>query len=83
MAFDIKQLLWDSEQNRLSGVSRAVGGDPYQLRVFVPAGYRFDRLELPTGLTGKAHTEGDLLLVDYTTASEDDVAWHIRFSRDR
>jgi hypothetical protein len=81
MAFDVKDLRWEGGQNVLHGLSRAVGGDPYELRIWVPAGYRLDRVELPTGLTVATKTEGDLLLVDYTTSTDDDVAWTVRFSR--
>src|SRR5665811_1756437 len=36
MAFDIKDLAYDGGQRMLRGVSRAVAGDPYQLRLYVP-----------------------------------------------
>ena len=39
MAFDIKDLAWDGQQRVLRGTSRAVAGDPYQLRIYVPDGY--------------------------------------------
>ncbi len=81
MAFDIKDLRWDGGQNRLHGLSRAVSGDPYQLRIWVPAGYRLERVELPAGLTATTKTQGDLLLVDYTTSTDSDVAWTVHFSR--
>ena len=83
MAFDVRRLAWDAGQNRMSGVSRAVGGDPYQLRIYVPAGYRFDRVELPSNLSAKPVMDGNLLTVDYTTLTGDDVAWNISFSRVR
>lgn len=79
MAFDVRRLAWDAGQNRMSGVSRAVSGDPYQLRIYVPAGYRFDRVELPSNLSAKPVMEGNLLTVDYTTSTGDDVAWNIDF----
>ena len=39
MAFDIKDLAYDGQQRMLRGVSRAVAGDPYQLRIYVPDGF--------------------------------------------
>jgi len=53
MAFDIKDLAWDGGQRMLRGVSRAVAGDPYQLRIYVPEGFTAKRVELSGGLTAK------------------------------
>ena len=39
MAFDIKDLAYDGQQRMLRGISRAVAGDPYQLRIYVPDGF--------------------------------------------
>jgi hypothetical protein len=38
MAFDIEDLAYDGGQRMLRGTSRAVAGDPYQLRIYVPEG---------------------------------------------
>ena len=46
MAFDIKDLAYDGQQRMLRGVSRAVTGDPCQLRICVPDGFSGKRLEL-------------------------------------
>jgi hypothetical protein len=53
MAFDIEELAWDGSQRTLRGVSRAVAGDPYQLRIYVPDGFAAKRVELSEGLTPK------------------------------
>jgi hypothetical protein len=39
-AVDLVALKWDPEKLRLSGRSLLVGGDPYRVRIHVPAGYR-------------------------------------------
>ncbi len=39
MAFDIKDLAYDGQQRMLRGISRAVAGDPYQLRIYIPDGF--------------------------------------------
>ena len=79
MAFDIKDLAYDGGQRMLRGVSRAVAGDPYQLRIYVPDGFAAKRVELSEGLTGKMATDGNLLTVDYTSSTGKDVEWKVFF----
>jgi hypothetical protein len=79
MAFDIRRLTWDQERKSLSGVSRAVAGDPYQLRIYVPEGFSLDGVELSDGLRATAATDGRLLTVDFTTVSDNDVGWIVLF----
>jgi hypothetical protein len=79
MAFDIKDLSYDGGRKVLGGVSRAVAGDPYQLRIYVPDGYSAKRVELSGGLTATMGTEGNLLKVNYTASTSDDVRWRIFF----
>ena len=81
MAFDIKDLTWSNAESELRGISRAVSGDPYQLRVYLPEGWRLSRVGMPTGLTTKTNIDGNLLLVDYTTSTDQDVEWRIFFSK--
>jgi hypothetical protein len=79
MAFDLKDLAYDDATRVLRGVSRAVAGDPYQLRIYVPDGFVAKRVELSGGLTATLSTEGPLLKVDYTAPANDDVAWKVIF----
>jgi hypothetical protein len=79
MAFDIKDLGYDGPQRTLRGTSRAVAGDPYQLRIYVPEGFSAQRVELSDGLAAAMKTEGSLLLVDFTTSTGKDVEWKVVF----
>ena len=79
MAFDIKDLAWDGRQRSLRGVSRAVAGDPYQLRIYVPDGFTAQRVEVSGGLTAKMASDGPLLTVDYTASTGNDVEWKVFF----
>ena len=79
MAFDIKDLAYDGGQRMLRGVSRAVAGDPYQLRIYVPGGFAAKRVELSGGLTAKMAADGPLLTVDYTASTGNDVEWKVFF----
>jgi hypothetical protein len=79
MAFDIKDLAYDGGQRMLRGVSRAVPGDPYQLRIYVPEGFAAKRVELSDGLTATMTTNGNLLTVDYKSSTGKDVEWKVLF----
>jgi len=78
MAYDILRLEWDDEEKILSGTSRVVEGDPYQLRVFVPEGYAFADAEAGD-LTIDAKTDGAILTVDFKSPENADAAWAVTF----
>jgi hypothetical protein len=63
----------------LKGVSRAVAGDPYQLRIYVPDGFTAKRVELSDGIAATMKTDGNLLTVDFMASTGKDVAWKIFF----
>jgi hypothetical protein len=79
MAFDIKNLTYDGQQRMLRGTSRAVAGDPYQLRIYVPEGFSAQRVELSDGITASTKTEGNLLMVDFKAPTGKDVEWKVFF----
>jgi hypothetical protein len=63
----------------LSGVSRAVAGDPYQLRIYIPDGFSPQRVQLSNGLGATMKTEGNLLTADFVTTTGKDVTWKVFF----
>jgi hypothetical protein len=79
MAFDLKDLAYDGQQRVLRGVSRAVAGDPYQLRIYVPEGFTAKRVELSGGLLAKMAANGNLMTVDLTSSTGNDVEWKVFF----
>jgi hypothetical protein len=79
MAFDIKTLDYNVKQKVLQGISRAVAGDPYQLRIYVPEGFSVKRTVLSDGLKASIKTDGNLLTVDYNSSTGKDVEWKIFF----
>ena len=79
MAFDIKDMSYDRGQRVLSGVSRAVAGDPYQLRIYVPDGFKAQRVELSDGLSATMTVDGNLLMADYIAKTGNDVSWRVHF----
>jgi len=81
MAFDVKSMVWDDAAKQLRGISRAVSGDPYQLRIYISDGYQFDSVDLPHALSATTTTDGALLIVEYTTSTDNDVSWTVRFRK--
>jgi hypothetical protein len=79
MAFDIKNIDYDNKKRVLSGVSRAVAGDPYQLRIYVPDGFKARHVQLSGGLEAVMNKDGHLLTVDFTSTTGKDVEWQIDF----
>jgi hypothetical protein len=67
------------KQRVLRGVSRAVAGDPYQLRIYVPDGFVAKPVELSDSLPPKMATDGSLLTVDFTASTGKDVEWKVYF----
>lgn len=64
-----EDMAYEAGQRMLRGVSRAVAGDAYQLRIYLPDGFSGKRVELPAGLTGILKTEGNLLTADFTATT--------------
>jgi hypothetical protein len=79
MAVDIKDLAYDTQQRILKGVSRAVAGDPYQLRIYVPNDFSVKRVELTDSIIATMKTDGNLLTVDYKSSTGKDVEWKVFF----
>jgi hypothetical protein len=79
MAFDIKDLAYEGGQRVLRGASRAVAGDPYQLRIYLPDGFAAKRVELSEGLTPRMARDEHLLTVDFTSSTGRDVDWKVFF----
>jgi hypothetical protein len=79
MAFDIKDLAYDASERVLRGASRAVAGDPYQLRIYLPEGFAAQRVELSDGIVPRMATSEHLLTVDLTSSTGKDVDWKVFF----
>jgi hypothetical protein len=79
MAFDIKDLGYDGPRRVLRGTSRAVAGDPYQLRIWLPESFSPQRVEVSGGIVAGMRKEGSLLLVEFTAESGEDVDWKVYF----
>lgn len=72
---DVKSEAWSA--NTLSGTSALLAKDPYELRIRVPDGWKFDSASV-----GEASVENGLLRVRLTRPENGDVSWRIRFRKD-
>jgi len=72
---DVLEEKWDSRAMTLSGVSRVVANDPYELRVVVPAGENSWHAQPP------ARQDGPNIRFAFTNAAGGDVKWQIQFAR--
>lgn len=79
---DITSETWDSTTNTISGSSKIVGGDPYELRIIVPTGWQADTLtsETPDCATAMTQTDTELRAVLGSTTSTE-VRWSIQFRK--
>ncbi len=89
---DVLEERWDENRQTLSGRSRLVAGDPYELRLYVPPAARgrtVVRAEArPTGsdTNGSVHvtvvqSRGPLVRVRLLSESSGEVSWQIQFAR--
>jgi hypothetical protein len=79
MAFDVKDLAYADDRHTLRGTSRAVAGDPYQLRIYVPDGFVATEATASGPTAATLQTDGNLLTVNYTTDTGNDVQWAVTF----
>jgi hypothetical protein len=86
---DMAEERWDEAAQTLSGISRVVGGFPYELRIYAPAVFRAD----PGGKEVKASVlnedgspatvaaivDGDMVRVPLKSATTREVRWSVCF----
>ena len=74
---DLVDMTWND--NRLSGKSRLVGEDDYELFVFTPAGYSFDRAECRGAAVIQAQKEGAVVQIDLRADRSGEASWVVYF----
>lgn len=70
---DMEWLDWEEETLTLSGVSQVVGGDPYEIRIHVPANYQPEECAL--------RTDGGLMKLMLHREQNESVRWKVKFKR--
>jgi hypothetical protein len=87
---DVVEEKWDGGARTLSGRSRVVGGDPYELRVVAEGpgkGWAVEALEVSAadraaGVRVEGKQEGTLVRAVVTSPAGRGVSWSLRFRRD-
>src|SRR5450759_7233 len=79
-AFDISSLAWDESRNTLSGVSKVVEGDLYEIVLYVPEGFRVfaegnDTLSPDLRNIGK-----NLWVMRISPGATGEVSWSVAFT---
>jgi hypothetical protein len=75
-AADLQVVNWRNAT--LSGISRVVKDDRYELAIYVPAGYKLKSAEF-AGTPAKTVMEGKLLRASYLPAATGVAQWHLEF----
>ena len=86
---DVLEETWDADTQTLSGLSRVVGDDAYELRILTAArqGYwKSSSVELglrdrAAGATAALKDEGDLVRVTIRSPQSREVRWKVRFEQ--
>ena len=74
---DLLDLSWDG--TRLSGRSRVVAGDPYEIYLTVPSGYALDRADCAGAPSGAAVREGTVARVTCRSDTSREMDWSVTF----
>ena len=74
---DLIDVQW--EGSRLSGKSRLVGGDVYELFISIPPGYSFGRVECAGAAVLKTQRDGMVLQISLKSDPSREVDWTVHF----
>jgi len=74
---DLVDVRWSG--GKLSGTSRVVAGDPYEIFLTEPEGYRLARFEAPGGAAAEIERNGAMVKVRWRPESSGTVEWLARF----
>lgn len=80
---DVLEETWDENAKSLSGRSRVVAGDPYELRIVTPfqtAGARAEEISVDCGdPEPRLQQDGDNVRATFVSPTSGEVRWQIRF----
>jgi len=86
---DVTELAWDNQKQTLAGVSKVVGGDPYELRIYAPDGLRqvikaqVSQADIASGATIAAKQTGPDVRITVQSPQSRDIRWNIAFRRQK
>ena len=84
---DIVEQDWNSQKKSLSGKSRVVGSDPYEIRIFAPANGKYrqvvsayiSKADQKAGVTIKSSQTGQKIRITITSPENRLVSWEVIF----
>ena len=77
---DIVKQSWDPKTNTLTGRSRVVGGDPYEIRIHAPTGFKVKSIRTPdAGTKVRVKQTGRQVRATLTRPKTRQVSWEICF----
>jgi hypothetical protein len=77
---DVLDEKWDGASKTLSGRSKIVGGDPYELRIVVPdANWSAEILKISDGATAPVTQTEQLVRATIQSANSREVNWSVKF----
>jgi hypothetical protein len=79
---DLEDERWDPATRKISGVSRLVAGDPYELRVLLPetTDWIVRDASFDDAAEATFHEDGGVMRVTLQSAESRDLAWSIEFN---
>ena len=78
---DLLDVTWNEGTRSLSGRSRVIGGDPYEVYVTVPPGFEFQKAECEGADAGAAFRDGAQVRFTCRRASTREIGWAATFER--
>jgi hypothetical protein len=82
---DVLEEKWAADESTLTGVSRVVAGDPYEMRIGTKTtrgGWKVAKVELAdTGVTNSVKERTGLLHITLHPTKSGEVRWKVRFTR--
>ncbi len=75
---DLSNEKWDAATNTLSGTSRVVANDPYELRIYAPKNYIFDKADAGDA-TIEQTPDGQLLRLVLKLDTNCVISWSVCF----
>lgn len=75
---DLIEVRWDAKTKTLSGKSKLVAADAYELALYVPKGYCVKSAKTE-GAPAKVNAEGKLARIGFSSAESKEVNWSVKF----
>jgi hypothetical protein len=77
---DVLDEKWDAASKTLSGRSKVVGGDPYELRIVLPnKNWNAEAVQIAGGGSAPMTQTDELMRATIQSASSGEVSWSVKF----